>query len=239
MATRKILVARPQGTDHSTNPVSGSSAPSKSGVASNKSGSATTGGGRSNQEKQQRRQDANAKTKFVIRRLPPLYTEEEFKTVTAEYINPSTVEWSYYVQGKVHRSKSTPTTYSRAYAKFKNVESLIAFNKAFGGKAVKDTKGNESVMQIEFAPYEKIPKPKVKTDARQGTIDNGEHAVGVEKWKTDTDHLSRSRVSCFSRVFGGSAGACFSSRSFGGVWRTVERCPDNAVNRIPPNVEVS
>ncbi|KAK9368039.1 Smg-4/UPF3 family-domain-containing protein [Lipomyces kononenkoae] len=195
MATRKILVARPHGPDHSTSPLSGSSVPSKSGAVS-KSASGATGGGRSragsistNQDKQQRRQDTNMKTKFVIRRLPPLYTEEEFKAVTAEYLNPSTVEWSYYVQGKMHKSKSTPTTYSRAYAKFKDVESLIAFNKAFGGKAVKDTKGNESAMQIEFAPYEKIPKAKVKTDARQGTIDSGENA-GWGSLKIDADHLA-------------------------------------------------
>ncbi|KAK9385845.1 Smg-4/UPF3 family-domain-containing protein [Lipomyces mesembrius] len=178
MATRKILIARPQATEPSSNPQPESSTPSRSGATS-RSASATRGGRSragsitTGQVQQQHRRDANVKTKFVIRRLPPLYSEAEFKAVTAEYINPKTVEWSYYVQGKVHRSKSTPTTYSRAYAKFKDVESLIAFNKAFGGKVVKDTKGNESAMQIEFAPYEKIPKTKVKKDARQDTIDNG------------------------------------------------------------------
>ncbi|KAK9247798.1 Smg-4/UPF3 family-domain-containing protein [Lipomyces tetrasporus] len=189
MATRKILIARPpQASGSSSGPLAESPAPTKPGDA-RRLPSATRGGRQRTgsiaaSQSQQHRRDANVRTKFVIRKLPPLYTEAEFKTVTAEYINPETVEWSYYVQGKMHRSKSTPMTFSRAYAKFKDVESLIAFNKAFGGKVVKDAKGNESAMQIEFAPYEKVPRTKVKIDTRHGTIENGEHAVGDVKYRS-------------------------------------------------------
>jgi regulator of nonsense transcripts 3 len=34
--------------------------------------------------------------------------------------------------------------------------------------------GNESIAVVEFAPYQKIPTEKKKTDARSGTIDKDE-----------------------------------------------------------------
>lgn len=78
-------------------------------------------------------------------------------------------------------SKSTPATSSRAYAKFKSLDALVLFSKALNGKAVKDNAGNESVIQIEFAPYDKIPKNAGRLDPRQGTIDNGMYlcALGI------------------------------------------------------------
>ena len=47
-------------------------------------------------------QNANVKLKVVVRGLPPNLPETRFNEVTAEWINQSTVEWYYYVGGKLH-----------------------------------------------------------------------------------------------------------------------------------------
>jgi Smg-4/UPF3 family len=44
----------------------------------------------------------NVKLKVVIRGLPPNLPEEKFKETTSTWINPGTVEWYYYVTGKLH-----------------------------------------------------------------------------------------------------------------------------------------
>lgn len=33
--------------------------------------------------------------------------------------------------------------------------------------------GGEEKAQVEYAPYQKVPKPDQKSDHREGTIDNG------------------------------------------------------------------
>jgi hypothetical protein len=47
-------------------------------------------------------QNPNVKLKVVVRGLPPNLPEAKFKETTAEWINESTVDWYYYVGGKLH-----------------------------------------------------------------------------------------------------------------------------------------
>ena len=47
-------------------------------------------------------QNANVKLKVVVRGLPPNLPEAKFNEVTAKWINQNTVEWYYYVGGKLH-----------------------------------------------------------------------------------------------------------------------------------------
>jgi len=46
-------------------------------------------------------QNQNVKLKVVVRGLPPNLPEGKFKEVTAEWINENTVDWYYYVTGKL------------------------------------------------------------------------------------------------------------------------------------------
>ena len=83
-------------------------------------------------------------------------------------------------------SGNKPNIRSRAYAKFKSLEYLAAFHKAFNGHVFTDSKGSPiSVPQnhtyrkgrssraiIEFAPYQKSVKGKIKPDSKQGTIES-------------------------------------------------------------------
>ena len=47
-------------------------------------------------------QNQNVKLKVVVRGLPPNLPEGKFKEVTAGWINENTVDWYYYVTGKLN-----------------------------------------------------------------------------------------------------------------------------------------
>jgi regulator of nonsense transcripts 3 len=139
-------------------------------------------------------QNTNLKLKVVVRGLPPNLPESVFKETTKVWINENTVDWYYYVGGKLPEryaisdlwssncSGNKPNVRSRAYAKFKSLETLVTFHKDFNGHIFADSKGANVYPQmltigrssravIEFAPFQKFVKGKTKTDARQGTID--------------------------------------------------------------------
>ena len=50
----------------------------------------------------QPQQNANIKLKVVVRGLPPNLPESVFKDTTKEWINETTVDWYYYVTGKLY-----------------------------------------------------------------------------------------------------------------------------------------
>ncbi|KAK9454803.1 regulator of nonsense-mediated decay, partial [Dipodascopsis uninucleata] len=107
--------------------------------------------------KEEKQQESELRTKVVIRHLPPLTEEEDFVNLVGdEFLGIDNVEGLYFVKGKIHKSRSTPTTYGRAYVRFKSVETLIKFRRKFSGMSLKDSKDNESTIQIEFAPYQKF-----------------------------------------------------------------------------------
>lgn len=92
-------------------------------------------------------------------------------------------------------SPNDHTVHSRAYCLMADVNSLVAFHKAFDGhvfrsksgesaihcrhvridtKCLSDYSGIEHQVVVEYAPVQKTPlRVKVKQDARQGTIGEG------------------------------------------------------------------
>jgi Smg-4/UPF3 family len=54
------------------------------------------------QQKQRDQHHQDVKLKVIIRGLPPNLPESKFKEVTTEWINDNTVDWYYYVPGKLH-----------------------------------------------------------------------------------------------------------------------------------------
>jgi len=61
----------------------------------------------------------NVKLKVVVRGLPPNLPETKFKEVTQEWINETTVDWSYYVPGKLYERYLPPIFESGTYWKGK------------------------------------------------------------------------------------------------------------------------
>ncbi|KAK9471154.1 Smg-4/UPF3 family-domain-containing protein, partial [Dipodascopsis tothii] len=119
--------------------------------------------------------------KVVVRHLPPLLSETEFAAAVAEWTPDEAVEYKYYVAGKIPKNRAKPPVDSRAYIKFRTLDQVVTFNKAFGGHALADSKGthapghadagNRRQTVVELAPYGKVPKQRRRADPRENTID--------------------------------------------------------------------
>ncbi|KAJ3152989.1 hypothetical protein HDU86_005445 [Geranomyces michiganensis] len=64
------------------------------------------------------------------------------------------------------------SVFSTAYVNFRTIDVMLDFCNTYKGLFV-DSKGVESRAIIEFAPFQRIPKKKRKTDTRMNTIDEG------------------------------------------------------------------
>ncbi|XP_067889880.1 regulator of nonsense transcripts 3A isoform X7 [Heterodontus francisci] len=104
--------------------------------------------------------------KVVIRRLPPNLTkaqlEEQLHPLpTHDYFEFCAPDISLY-----------PHLFSRAYINFKNPDDIILFRDRFDGYIFIDNKGQEYPAVVEFAPFQKISKRKLKKkDAKSGSIE--------------------------------------------------------------------
>ncbi|KAG0172194.1 hypothetical protein DFQ28_007475 [Apophysomyces sp. BC1034] len=112
------------------------------------------------------------KTKVVVRRLPPNLPEDVFMNTVKQWTSDESVDFAYYVPGKLAKSKAKEHVFSRAYFHMKTMEAVIAFHQGFDGHIFLDNRGNESRAVVEFAPFQKIPREHKNADARQGTIDD-------------------------------------------------------------------
>lgn len=68
-------------------------------------------------------------------------------------------------------------TYSRAYIRFKTTDDLINFHRGFDGHLFRDSKGNEYIAIVEYAPFQRMPEDGVKRkklDTLAGTIEEDE-----------------------------------------------------------------
>uniref|UniRef100_A0A8C7BNB0 UPF3A regulator of nonsense mediated mRNA decay n=1 Tax=Neovison vison TaxID=452646 RepID=A0A8C7BNB0_NEOVI len=66
-----------------------------------------------------------------------------------------------------------PHLYSRAYINFRNPDDILLFRDRFDGYIFIDSKGLEYPAVVEFAPFQKIAKKKIKKkDAKTGSIED-------------------------------------------------------------------
>ncbi|XP_054718066.1 regulator of nonsense transcripts 3B-like isoform X2 [Uloborus diversus] len=113
------------------------------------------------------KRDKAYQTKVVIRRLPPLMTEDQF----VEQISPIPEhDYMYFVKADMSLGSHG---FSRAYINFLIPEDIFIFKDKFDGYVFLDNKGNEYPAIVEFSPFQKIPKKRnKKRDAKCGTIAN-------------------------------------------------------------------
>ncbi|XP_045884185.1 regulator of nonsense transcripts 3A isoform X6 [Meles meles] len=106
-------------------------------------------------------------SKVVIRRLPPGLTKEQLEAQlhplpAHDYFEFFAADWSLY-----------PHLYSRAYINFRNPDDILLFRDRFDGYIFIDSKGLEYPAVVEFAPFQKIAKKKIKKkDAKTGSIED-------------------------------------------------------------------
>ncbi|KAL8966873.1 MAG: hypothetical protein Q9197_005741 [Variospora fuerteventurae] len=117
--------------------------------------------------------------KLVIRRLPPGLTETEFGTLLGgEWkVGSGRVDWAIYKPGKVSKDPAKPSKPSRAYLNLTKSEYISALSGSVRNATFNDAKNTSKdpallgPPSVEFAPYGKAPRTRVRKDARQGTID--------------------------------------------------------------------
>ncbi|XP_071286821.1 regulator of nonsense transcripts 3A isoform X3 [Agelaius tricolor] len=133
----------------------------------------------------QREEKKTALSKVVIRRLPPCLTKEQLEEQlhplpAHDYFEFCTADPSLY-----------PHLYSRAYINFRNPEDILLFRDRFDGYVFIDNKGLEYPAVVEFAPFQKISKKKLKKkDAKAGSIeDDPEYRKFLENYCTDEDKI--------------------------------------------------
>ncbi|XP_006884026.1 PREDICTED: regulator of nonsense transcripts 3A [Elephantulus edwardii] len=122
------------------------------------------GGGGTSKSREDKR---TVLSKVVIRRLPPSLTKEQLEEQlhplpAHDYFEFCTADLSLY-----------PHLYSRAYINFRNPDDILLFRDRFDGYIFIDSKGLEYPAVVEFAPFQKISKKKLKKkDVKAGSIED-------------------------------------------------------------------
>ncbi|XP_010903995.1 regulator of nonsense transcripts 3A isoform X1 [Esox lucius] len=122
-------------------------------------------------------------TKVVIRRLPPNLSKDQLE----EQLSPLP-SYDYFEFFPADQSLY-PHLFSRAYINFKNPEDILLFSDRFDGYVFIDNKGQEYPAVVEFAPFQKVSKKKLKKkDAKAGSIEEDpEYRRFLENYSCDEE----------------------------------------------------
>ncbi|KAG5833143.1 hypothetical protein ANANG_G00272720 [Anguilla anguilla] len=111
-------------------------------------------------------------TKVVLRRLPPSLSKDQLE----EQISPLPA-FDYFEFFSADQSLY-PHLFSRAYINFKNPEDIVLFRDRFDGYVFIDNKGQEYPAIVEFAPFQKVSKKKLKKkDTKAGSIEEAKRTT--------------------------------------------------------------
>ncbi|XP_032102250.1 regulator of nonsense transcripts 3A isoform X1 [Sapajus apella] len=133
-----------------------------------------------------REEKRTALSKVVIRRLPPGLTKEQLE----EQLHPLPAH--DYFEFFAADLSLYPHLYSRAYINFRNPDDILLFRDRFDGYIFLDSKGLEYPAVVEFAPFQKIAKKKLKKkDAKTGSIeDDPEYKKFLETYCVEEEKTS-------------------------------------------------
>lgn len=147
---------------------------------------ATAEGAKGDDRQDRNRDKKEALSKVVIRRLPPTLTKEQLQ----EHLQPMP-EHDYF-EFFSNDTSLYPHMYARAYINFKNQEDILLFRDRFDGYVFLDNKGQEYHAIVEFAPFQKAAKKKIKKrDTKVGTIeDDPEYRKFLESYATDNEKMT-------------------------------------------------
>ncbi|KAF5920220.1 hypothetical protein HPG69_006126 [Diceros bicornis minor] len=133
-----------------------------------------------------REEKKTALSKVVIRRLPPSLTKEQLE----QQLRPLPAHDSF--EFFTADLSLYPHLYSRAYINFRNPDDILLFRDRFDGYIFIDSKGLEYPAVVEFAPFQKIVKNKLKKkDAKTGSIeDDPEYKKFLETYCVEEEKTS-------------------------------------------------
>ncbi|XP_029417369.1 regulator of nonsense transcripts 3A isoform X2 [Nannospalax galili] len=135
-----------------------------------------------------REEKKTALSKVVLRRLPPGLTKEQLE----EHLRPLPAH--DYFEVVAADLSLHPHLYSRAYINFRNPDDILLFRDRFDGYIFIGNKGLEYPAVVEFAPFQKIAKKKLKKkDVRTGSIeDDPEYKQFLETYSLEEEKTSAS-----------------------------------------------
>ncbi|KAL6059542.1 hypothetical protein QOT17_014106 [Balamuthia mandrillaris] len=110
------------------------------------------------------------KTKLIVRGLPPALSEEAFRSAVGDAHLQNT-DYIFFVPG---HSSTKRTVLGYAFMNFTESELLLQFVRSFNGHSFIDGKGKPYVISIEYAPYQRKPKQRKKSDPREGSLEQDE-----------------------------------------------------------------
>eukprot|EP00238_Polyblepharides_amylifera_P013261 CAMPEP_0196578698 /NCGR_PEP_ID=MMETSP1081-20130531/7557_1 /TAXON_ID=36882 /ORGANISM="Pyramimonas amylifera, Strain CCMP720" /LENGTH=276 /DNA_ID=CAMNT_0041897993 /DNA_START=75 /DNA_END=902 /DNA_ORIENTATION=- len=131
------------------------------------------------------------RTKVVVRKLPPTLSEDAFKEAAG---NGFTARWTWssYFPGKIG---TKGIKYSRAYLHFKKLDEVVAFCQHFQDHLFVNERGVQFRAQVEFAPFQSIPKVRRRKDPRTGTIEkDAEYLAFLEELERPEEMLPSAEV---------------------------------------------
>ncbi|CAM6129447.1 unnamed protein product [Calypogeia fissa] len=130
------------------------------------SGGGGGGGGVRRRSLESPMKESQARTKVVLRHLPPSISE----AVLLEHIDSKFAgcyTWFSFRPGKASVKRQVP---ARAYINFKKPEDVYDFSEHLDGHVFVNEKGTQYKVAVEYAPYQRTPKPRSKKDIREGSI---------------------------------------------------------------------
>lgn len=98
--------------------------------------------------------------------------------------------------------------HSRAYINLKDAGDVARFRQAFGGHAFLNERGTQFRCSVEYAPYQRVPRPKPKRDPREGTIEKDEdYAAFLARVEEGPQQLPSAEVQLQQREAAAAAAA--------------------------------
>ncbi|XP_024373687.1 uncharacterized protein [Physcomitrium patens] len=135
--------------------------------------------------------EQQARTKVAVRHLPPSLSEAVFQDQIAGKYAGAYTWWSYHPGKNSHKRQ----VYSRAYINFKKPEDVIDFYEDFNGHVFVNERGAQYKALVEYAPYQRVPKPRSKKDVREGTIfKDPEYLAFVEQLAKPAEYLPSAEI---------------------------------------------
>ncbi|VTJ85048.1 Hypothetical predicted protein [Marmota monax] len=133
-----------------------------------------------------REEKRTALSKVVLRRLPPGLTKEQLE----EQLHPLPAH--DYFEVVAADLSLHPHLYSRAYINFRDPDDILLFRDRFDGYVFIGNKGLEYPAVVEFAPFQKIAKKKLKKkDTKTGSIaDDPEYKQFLETYSVEEEKTS-------------------------------------------------
>jgi regulator of nonsense transcripts 3 len=131
--------------------------------------------------------------KIVIRRLPPGLTEAEFISSlgTDWAVSNGQIDWFEFHPGKVSKDLRKPSRAATAHMRLTETALIAKLGEHLKQMAFLDAKSTFKDPSLlgppiaEFAPNQKVPQPRNKVDARQGTIDTDPEFIKFLESLTD------------------------------------------------------